>query len=327
MQGGKKVHFVLSHKQNPALMEQIAQMHGVEYSIGEEKMFELKSQYAFFANPKEAARHLEATTIFLEHGVGTKSNKFYPVIEYMDLYLVEGTYKKERLLELYPQYAHKLKMLGFSKFDTIANVDESAKAKLYEQYHLDPFKKTSLYAPTFFPSSIQKMHDHFPEHFSAYNILIKAHYLTYERKQYHKEQKKLDTWSRFDNCTVVDVSEYSLLPLFVISDVMISDESSAMFEFAALNKPVISNRYFTLRLSYRFMPWKLNKRIDKQKDKHRAILDAAYSYHDTLHFTKEALHNPKKLESLRLAFSKEICGTIDGKVSERIADLLEERDG
>ena len=73
------------------------------------------------------------------------------------------------------------------------------------------------------------------------------------------------------------------------------------------------------------MPWKLTKRIDQSKAKYRTILDTANSYEETLKYTKEALKNPAKLESKRLEFSKDICGTIDGKVSERIYDVIKDK--
>ena len=318
-----QVQYVLSDKQNSTLMERIAKENSLEYRFGEEYLFSLKSDFIFFANPYEKAKELDAITIFLEHGIGTKSSGFYHSIEYFDIYLVEGDYKYQRLLELYPKYQEKLKMVGFSKFDAIANMNQNETISLYKKYNLDPEKKTVLYAPTFFPSSIEKMSDSFPKDFGEYNILIKAHYLTYERNQYKNQRKKLSYWNSFENCTVVDVNEYNLVPFFAISDVMISDESSAMFEFASLNKPVISNRYFKLRFSYYLMPWKLKKRIDPKKDQYRRILDNADSYEETLTMTKEALINPSKLEGLRIKFSKEICGTIDGKVSSRIVDILE----
>ncbi len=322
---GHKVYYVLSNKQNSSLMEKIAHDNSLEYFFGEDYLFSLKSNFIFFANPYEKAKELSATTIFLEHGIGTKSTKFYHTIEYFDIYLVEGGYKYQRLFKLYPQHENKLKMVGFSKFDDIINIDKQKKSLLYKKYNLDSKKKSILYAPTFFPSSIEKMSNNFPKDFEEFNIIVKAHYLTYERKQYKNQRKKLSHWNSFENCTVVDVDEYDLVPFFTISDVMISDESSAMFEFASLNRPVISNRYFKLRLSYYFMPWKLKNRIDSKKDKYRKLLYNAYSYEDTLKMTKEAIKNPSKLEDLRIKFSKEICGEIDGKVSSKIVDILENK--
>ncbi len=323
---GYSIYFVLSNKQNSQLMEKIAKDNSLDYSFGEERLFEIESKFIFFANPYKRADELKAATIFLEHGIGTKSTGFYHVVEYIDIYLVEGTYKYNRISELYKEHQDKLKIVGFSKFDSIINMGKDEKISLYKKYGLDPTKKTILYAPTFFPSSIEKMSDNFPDDFKECNIIVKAHYLTYERKRYKNQRKKLSHWSSFQNCTVVGVDEYNLVPFFAISDVMISDESSAMFEFASLNRPVISNRYFKLRFSYYFMPWKLKKRIDSKKDKYRQILDNADNYNETMQLTKEALTNPSKLEDLRVKFSKEICGEIDGKVSSRIVDILESRD-
>ena len=116
------------------------------------------------------------------------------------------------------------------------------------------------------------MADDFPAEFKDCNIIVKPHYLTYERNKYKKQLQKFKKWEEYSNCKVMPLSEYNLVPFLAIADVMISDESSAMFEFAGLNKPVISNRYFKLRWSYYLMPWKLNKRIDHSKDFYRKNL-------------------------------------------------------
>ncbi len=324
---GYRTHFVLSEKQNTPLMERIAREHQLDYSVGEAHLFSLSYDYIFFANPYERLHEIKAKKLFLEHGIGTKSTSFYEMVKSVDYYLTEGSYKYNRIKSLYPAYADRLRMVGFSKFDTIVNMHAEEKSALYREYRIDPEKKTILYAPTFFPSSIEKMSDNFPHHFKEYNIVIKAHYFTYERRQYRQQREKLKKWRRFPNCTVLGVEHYSLLPLFAVSDVMISDESSAMFEFAALDKPVISNRYFKLRLSYYLMPWKLHRRIDQQKEQYRRIFSNAHSYRQTLEMTKEALHNPGKRSPQRRQLSHEICGTIDGKVSERIADIIGEDRG
>jgi CDP-glycerol glycerophosphotransferase (TagB/SpsB family) len=171
------------------------------------------------------------------------------------------------------------------------------------------------------------MADEFPSEFKDYNIWVKPHYLTYERKKYRNHLKKFKKWEAYDNCTILPLSEYNLVPFLATSDVMISDESSAMFEFASLNKPVISNQYFKLRWSYYLMPWKLSRRIDSSKAKYRTILDTANSYKETINYTKEALSNPSKLEKIRLKFSRDIVGVIDGKVSERIYKTVEATNG
>jgi CDP-glycerol glycerophosphotransferase (TagB/SpsB family) len=322
---GHRVTYALSTKQNSDNMEFIAKSNKLNYIFGEEALSNKTIDVIFFANPYERAKELPAMSIFLEHGIGAKSTSFFSTIEYFDIYLTEGIQKYNRVKNLYPQYEHKLAKVGFSKFDEIVNFTEEQKNSLFEKYGLDKNKKTILYAPTFFPSSIEKMADDFPNEFKEYNIWVKPHYLTYEQKRYKNHLKKFKIWETYENCTILPLSEYNLLPFLSTSDVMISDESSAMFEFASLNKPVISNQYFKLGWAYCLMPWKLTKRIDQSKAKYRTIFDVANSYKETLEYTKEALINPNKLEDKRLKLSKDLSGEIDGKVSERIYRVVIER--
>jgi CDP-glycerol glycerophosphotransferase (TagB/SpsB family) len=319
---GFAVKYILSDKQNPKLMIEIARKNKLDYELGRDKLFNLEADFIFFSNNFPEAKQLKATTIFLEHGIGTKSTSFYQSIEYFDLYLVEGTYKYDRLRELYPQFEQKLKMVGFSKYDSLLSISTAEKLEFQQRFSLDPHKKTILYAPTFFPSSIEKMSLSFPEDFSDCNILIKAHYLSYERKSYQKQIKRLQHWSTYPNCRLAAVSEYDLTPFLANSDVMISDESSAMFEFAGLQKAVISNQYFKLRWSYYLMPWKLKKRIDQQKDRFRRLLHEAKSYAETKALTRNALKNSTHTAEMKSLIA-EISGIVDGQVSARIADLLE----
>jgi len=319
---GHAVTYLLSSKQNSKNMEEIAKDNRVNYTFDREELFKKDIDVIFFANPFTEVKNIHALTVFLEHGIGAKSTTFFSSIEYFDIYLVEGTQKYNRLKELYPQYEYKLAEVGFSKFDEIVHFSKEDKYIIFQKYNLDKNKKTILYAPTFFPSSIEKMADNFPTEFNDCNIIVKPHYLTYERKKYKKQLDKFKKWETYSNCKVMPLDEYNLVPFLAISDVMISDESSAMFEFAALNKPVISNRYFKLRWSYYLMPWKLSKRIDNSKDFYRKILDNAYAYAETVSYVKEALVNPQKLEEKRMEFSSDLCGVIDGKVSIRIYDVV-----
>jgi CDP-glycerol glycerophosphotransferase (TagB/SpsB family) len=322
---GWESFYILSDKQNSKNMEYIANENDLKYIFGNEHLHDNDADVIFFANPYEDAKDINAITVFLEHGIGTKSTSFYKTIEYFDIYLVEGEQKYNTLSELYPEHKNKLAKVGFSKFDDVVNFTNESKSDIFEKYNLYKSKKTILYAPTFFPSSIEKMADDFPAQFSDCNIIVKAHYLTYERKQYKNQLKKFEKWAKHENCVILPLDEYSLVPFLAISDVMLSDESSAMFEFASLNKPVVSNRYFKLRLSYYLMPWKLSKRIDKSKEFYRQILDNADNYKDTLRYLHEALDNPSKLEPKRLEFANDICGEIDGKVSKRIFKVVIDR--
>lgn len=320
---GHRVIFILSEKQNTQNMEYIAKDNKLEYKLGEDFLFDNSADAVFFASPYEKAKKINAITIFMDHGLGPKFPKSYiSSIEYFDIYLTEGTQKYTQLKQLYPNLEYKLENVGFSKFDGSINFSDKEKKALLTRYDLDENKKIILYAPTFFPSSIERMEDDFPKQFPNCSILVKPHYLSYERDKYSNHVEKFKKWECYENCTILPLKEYNIVPFLAISDIMISDESSTMFEFASLNKPVISNQYFKLRWAYHLMPWRLSKRIDSSKARYRKMLDNAYNYEDTLRYVGEAVKDPKKLEEYRLNLSKELSGENDGKVSERISKVV-----
>ncbi len=105
---------------------------------------------------------------------------------------------------------------------------------------------------------------------------------------------------------------------------MISDESSAIFEFASLNKPVIINRFLKLRWSYYFNPKKLLQRMDIGIDRYRKIGKNPKSYVKMVKAVRRDLADPARFEAKRLKLASDICGRIDGQVSSRIADIVGE---
>ena len=61
--------------------------------------------------------------------------------------------------------------------------------------------------------------------------------------------------------------DYSLLPFLKSADLMISDASSAIIEFAALNKPVLWCTFLQLRWNYRgIFSYRFKARMDKDYD-------------------------------------------------------------
>lgn len=166
------------------------------------------------------------------------------------------------------------------------------------------------------------MSDEFPNDFKEFNIIVKPHYLTLSRNRYSAQRKKFDKWKDYPNCQVVGIDEYDLVPFLTICDIMISDESSAIFEFTALNKPVVLNRFLKLRLSYYLKPSKMLKRMDSGIDSYRKIGDNAESYNDMVKFVYQNLNDLTKYETIRKDFTKDLCGIVDGKASKRIVDEL-----
>lgn len=319
-----KVHYVLSDKQNTELMIKIAEEEKIDYTLGEECLDWIDAKAIIFANVPDEAFKTKAKTFFLCHGTGTKLCGFERALEICDIVFVEGDYRFKYYSDTFREYRHKIKQVGYSKLDTVKNANQDEVNVLKHKYNLNLSKKTILYAPTFFPSSIEKMSDFFPEDFSECNVLVKPHYLTWERKRYKVQRKKLEKWSRYSNCKIYTAKEYNLVPFLIISDLMISDESSAIFEFASLNKPVIINKFLKLRWSYYLNPKKLFKRMDNNMNRYRAVGENPKTYQEMLQVTKKELEDNSKFEKARISLTQDICGKLDGKASRRIVQVIKE---
>jgi CDP-glycerol glycerophosphotransferase (TagB/SpsB family) len=321
---GHSAKFILNPLQNENLMIEIADKNNLDYSFERSNLFDKNIDVVFFANHFANIEEIKSKKVFMDHGVGTKHCDYERALKSYDVVLVEGDYRFKMLNEQFPAYIDKIKKVGFSKLDSAIDFSQEETKIYLEKYNIDENKKTILYAPTFFPSSIEKMSETFPEDFEGYNIIVKPHYLSLHRSRYKKQQNMFEKWKKYDNCSVCDASEYSLIPFLSLSDIMISDESSAIFEFTALDKPVILNRFLTLRLSYYLNPKKLLKRMDAGIDTYRKIGDNADTYAQMLEMTYDNLNNKDKYKASRETFTQDICGAVDGNVSKRIVQLIED---
>lgn len=166
---------------------------------------------------------------------------------------------------------------GYAKLDPILN--KTIKGLDKQQLGLDENKLTLLYAPTFYPSSIECMNDDFPSQFSDYNIIIKPHFFSLAKSRYRKQKQKILNWQKYKNVYVANESEFNLTPFLAIADIMLSDASSAIFEFAALDKPVVWCDFYKLRWSYRgLFSYRFKARLDEDIKYFHEICHRANQY-------------------------------------------------
>jgi len=310
--------------QNDAICK-VCEKEALTYQIGENGLADANIEYLICGGDRYPETNIPyRQNVLIIHGIGTKVSAFTEEKNKYNIRFVEGDFRLRKLNEFYPDAKVIWENVGFSKLDDVFEYTKKDKEDLLLKMGLNPDKLTLLYAPTFYPSSIEKMSKAFPKHFKDYNIIIKPHYFSYLRKKYKKQRKIFKKWKTFDNVYFAGFEDYNIAPFFAIADLLISDESSVVFEFAALDKPVICNRFIHLRLSYRlFGKYKFNKRMEASMNQFRDIGENVWNYKDLKAAVESELKNPEQKRAKREEYTKEIIGPVDGKVSFRMVNVLE----
>jgi len=320
--------FVFYHGIHDAIIEDIIQSENLDHiwvknnAEANEYYKNQKDDWVFFGNtfPFLNEVHQVSKSVQLSHGVGPKTGYFTRSSTPTTVRFVEGEYRTNRLKNMYPN--GNFVNVGFCKLDPIIN----GKTKGFDlnQLGLKTEKKTLIYSPTFYPSSIERFPKNFPEDFSQYNILIKPHYFSISKGwKYKKQRQLLSHWSNYDNVYLAKVDDYSLLPFIVTADLLISDASSAVIEFATSNKPVIWCNFLKLRWNYRgIFSYRFKKRMDKMYTQYSKIAVRTDSYEELKTIVAEQIANPHTLSKDRLQYTEKLVGVLDGNASARIINYL-----
>ncbi|TLU67408.1 CDP-glycerol--poly(glycerophosphate) glycerophosphotransferase [Thalassotalea litorea] len=322
-----KTAFVFYRSIHDEIMEQIAHDNDLEYTWVEDDKeatsfyLQEKADWVFFAN---SFAHLDelhqvSKSAQIGHGIGPKACYYTKSDTAMTVRFVEGAYRCERLKTMYPE--NEFVDVGFSKLDSLITGKEPGFD--LQQLGLDPNKPTLTYAPTFYPSSIECFAKDWPADFNDFNILIKPHYFSIAKEKYHRQKALLEHWANFDNVYLAKETDYNLVPFMASSDILISDASSALFEFAALNKPVIWCDFLKLRWSYRgLFSYRFKKRMDEDFGEYANIAVHAKHYKELRQLVLEQYRQPSQLESIRMELAEKLAGRLDGKASDRVLSYL-----
>ncbi len=257
----------------------------------------------------------------LGHGIGPKPSYYNKSYIPMSVRFIEGAERLEIIQSRYPK--SKFVQTGFSKLDPLFN--GTAKGLDLDALGLDKGRPTILYAPTFNPSSLERFPDKWPADFPNHNILIKPHAFTYTRSAYRGQRKKLKSWSKFPNSHVAEPAEISLLPYLYSADILLSEASSTLFEFAALDRPVVVCNFFKLKWSYWGpLKYRFERRFRQGDVPFDDIGAHASSYRDLLRIIPEQLENPGQFKDQRTRYTADHVGPTDGRSSARVVDYLEQ---
>jgi len=164
------------------------------------------------------------------HGLEYKKKGHFVIRGYFDLYCTHGPATTEKFQQLAEQHGHfDVVETGWPKLDPLFSTAPYP--------HKSNAEKVILYAPTFSPSLTSA-----PELFEQIYTLSQQHPNWLWLIKFHPKMDK--QWiNRYltltaDNVEIVQQADIS--SLLQCADIMISDTSSVIGEFALLNKPVIT---------------------------------------------------------------------------------------
>jgi len=228
------------------------------------------------------------------HGLGVEKPVHYKIRHFFDVYLTSGKYVTDRYLELQNKYKYfDVFETGWIKIDWIMNYPvDSLKTKL----NIPTDKKIILYAPTF-SSKMQSA----TELLAIVPKIIKSD--EYWLFKFHELMHRDLISSLINvnkNSTQIIMSD-DITPYLHISNLLISDTSSVVYEFLALDKPVIT--YKTI----------------SNEDKAFNIIDP----NSLRNAIDECLSYPEYLRERRNEAIKHVNPYLDGKICERVVFILE----
>jgi hypothetical protein len=241
-------------------------------------------------------RGIKRITIF--HGMA-KDIMFHNYNRNFDLLLVMGDYAKERFKEL---GMDNVRVVGYPKIDGLFNnsIDIHDYAK---RLGLDPNKKTLLYAPTWGPlSSFPLISEKMEELSNQFNIMVKLH------------DKSVKDWSgQLQNGKLIPINDPNIVPYYLLSDILISDYSSVIFEYSVLDRPIIlfdtdTEHYNQQSIGYQW------RDIGLRVNDFGGLVEAI----------DRSLENPLEFHDQRQNYAKRIFKYLDGNSAQRAAKAIQE---
>lgn len=274
----------------------------------------------------------ESTLVgMIYHGIGVKPSYWRDNHPRLNLRFVEGPYRKRQLRE--KGILTDLEVTGFAKLDPLFNGKITDQPSILEELGFSAEKKTILYAPTFYPSSVEPFGLQLAEATQEYNLIIKLHMWVYFLRKFGgvdlRRQRRIaeQAQKRFSHVRVLPPEYYNIVPLYRAADVLITEASSTIFEMLALDKPVIQCGFQRLRVSHRFFRSRLyRKRLSREMEREATEFCTLLGRPEDLKQSLEiSLNQALPALDKRESYKKDMLYKLDGKASERIRDLILDR--
>ena len=265
----------------------------------------------------------DTLAILLYHGIGVKACYYTDFNPRINIRYVEGRYRYEELKRR--GVSTELVVTGFPKLDPLFDSDNPEHRD--DDLILDPSKPTILYAPTFYPSSIEIFGKSIAELTRGYNLIVKLHHFSWILDKYrHQKLLFMDLAEKYSHVQLLIPEKYNIIPYFKCADILLTEASSTAFEFLAAGRPVIICDFHHLRIKHRIF----NRCFRKSRMDNEIQQYLGFAYHVNtpaqLPEVLERAMEEKDVFSKRASeISEEFLGVLDGNASKRIVDDILKR--
>jgi hypothetical protein len=190
---------------------------------------------------RDASAYGPVLLCLLNHGTGIKNILYRALAKVpQDTYqiFVEGPHRVRALLQAAPRRKNAVHLIGLPKLDFYFQGRFNDPTRLLQRWGLDPQKQTILYAPTYKPTSLYHLKEDIFQQTTDWNLIIKLHPYSwmgkYARHAQHRIYERRVT--HYPHAVLLPFAEYNIVPYLAVADVVLSEASSALFDFLALGK-------------------------------------------------------------------------------------------
>lgn len=203
---------------------------------------------AVFAPGNIVPYYLSGVKCSIFHGYAAEKRDQFHIRNYFDIYMTQGPYFTQEFLKLQQERGKAVQTEGFPDFEVVETGWTRQDWTARHRHDFDDERRNLLwnygcdsivlYAPTFSPSlsSLPKIKKALIMLVAKRDVLllIKLHPLT--QKAWVDEYKQLAK----DYSNIIFEDDFGVTKYMLMSDVMISDTSSTIYEMLLLDKPVIT---------------------------------------------------------------------------------------
>lgn len=263
-----------------------------------------------------------AIAVMVYHGIGLKQSYYNDIDKRIDIRSVES---EKRYKELDCLGHKNICLTGFTKLDRLITITKDEVDFAKAELGLDYSNKTILYAPTFYPSSLEAIYDEIAVLSQEYNVIVKLHSFSWRQSRYRYQSEMYEKLSNeIHSIYLLSDDIYDIIPYYKIADILITDISSTLFEYLPENKPIIQVNCFKLRLKHRIFNRRFWRKLDIARLENIDFTFKVNQIENLLSSVFFALENPEELSLQRKQALKSYLYKHDGNASKRLIRAIGE---